>query len=227
MFENWMKIIFAFQEDTAINEIYDVSKSMMKKSLISFENSVFTLRSPETVSKDFDVYSLDKEINQFERDIRRKLFFYQNSDIPTKNHRAILVMSLIAHDIERIGDYSKNIYELAGNHDTPVSFGKYNETLKIIENLILSEFKKSISYFVEFNEKIHQSIGEGLTKANEVIEKSLNEIQQNPDCVGSEQKEVISLVLYLRFLKRTSSHLRNISTSYYNPIDRIGFSLEK
>ena len=68
---------------------------------------------------------------------------------------------------------------MAGNHETPVSFGKYNETLKIIENLILKEFKKSISYFVEFNEKIHQSIGEGLTKANEVIEKSLNEIQQN------------------------------------------------
>lgn len=227
MFENWMKIIFAFQEDTAINEIYDVSKTMMKKSFLSFENSLHTLRSPESVSKDFNVYTLDKEINELERDIRRKLFFYQNSDIPTKNHRAILVMSLIAHDIERIGDYSKNIFELAGKHDTPVHFGKYNETLKIIENLIISEFKKSISYFEEFNETIHKSIGEGLTKANETIEKSLNEIQENPDCAQCDQKEVISLVLYLRFLKRTSSHLRNISTSYYNPIDRIGFSLEE
>ena len=32
-----------------------------------------------------------------------------------------------------------------------------------------------------------------------------------------------ALVLYIRWLKRINSHLRNITTSVVNPFDRIGF----
>jgi len=33
-----------------------------------------------------------------------------------------------------------------------------------------------------------------------------------------------AMVMYLRFIKRIHSHLKNIATSIVNPVDRIGYS---
>jgi phosphate uptake regulator len=40
-------------------------------------------------------------------------------------------------------------------------------------------------------------------------------------------REAVTTVLYARFLKRTSAHLMNISSSLVNPFDRIGFRADE
>jgi len=39
--------------------------------------------------------------------------------------------------------------------------------------------------------------------------------------------DAAALALYIRWLKRINSHLRNITTSIVNPFDRIGFEPKK
>jgi len=39
--------------------------------------------------------------------------------------------------------------------------------------------------------------------------------------------DAAAMALYIRFLKRVNSHLRNITTSVVNPFDRIGFNPKK
>ncbi|MCB0472862.1 MAG: hypothetical protein KDC56_07365 [Flavobacteriaceae bacterium] len=226
MFENWKKIFYALQEDHAVKEIYQNSKVMMMKAYDMLDYSIGRLRLRKTSKENFDIYKEDKELNELEVGIRRKLFIYQTSERPNKNHSAVIIMSLISHDIERIGDYSKNIFQLSERYDEVQKFGEFNEELKKIENLILVEFRKLNSYFNEFDNEVHKSIGEGLTMANQLIGHCLKKLQEEPEESGLNQKTNISLVLYLRFMKRASSHLRNIASSYYNPIDRIGFKLQ-
>ena len=40
---------------------------------------------------------------------------------------------------------------------------------------------------------------------------------------GLNAGEAVALTLYLRFLKRITSHLTNIASSVVNPIERIGY----
>ena len=227
MFEGWKSIFYAFQEDTAINDIYQLSKDMMASSQAMFKYSVASLRNKESLAEKRDIPEEDKKLNALEAEVRKHLFIYLTIDRAVKNHRAVLVTSLISHDIERIGDYSKNIYYLGEKYQDSQKFGKFDGSLSEIESELLTEFDNSVKYFQDFDEGEHKSASAHLTSANEKIEALLRELQDSPENSGLDTKVIISLVLYLRFLKRISSHLRNVATSYYNPVDRIGFKVEE
>ena len=73
-----------------------------------------------------NLYSTDKTINELHRDVRRELIVHsavnsRNLDVPL-----LLAYMTMSKDIERIGDYCKNIFEIA---ETGNSFAKEAEEL--------------------------------------------------------------------------------------------------
>lgn len=60
----------------------------------------------------FDIYQLDQKINNKEKSIRRKLMENMSFN-PRQDIVASLTLTSVIIDVERIGDYSKNIFELA------------------------------------------------------------------------------------------------------------------
>lgn len=224
--ENWKKIFATFQQDKDITALYEISKDIMTKAEIMMIYAIDRLRHRNTISESIDIYEKDKEINAAEIDIRRRIFIYLTVNQPNKKYNVAMIMSLISHDMERIGDYSKNISDLSDRYKDSLEFGKFNNPIKVIENLVLNEFSAVNSHFMGSSERIHKSIGEGLTECNNNIEALLKEVHDNADETGLPNEQIITLIMYLRFLKRISSHLRNITSSYTNPIDRIGFKIE-
>ena len=65
-----------------------------------------------------DLYSTDKKINELHRDVRREMIIHsavnsRNLDIPL-----LLSYMTMSKDIERIGDYCKNLFEIAETGNT-------------------------------------------------------------------------------------------------------------
>lgn len=184
--------------------------------------SVESLRNRNDASVDVDIPEMDKRLNSFERDVRRKVMTHLSLGNTADISSGLALVSIVI-DIERIGDYTKNIYGLARQHPSRLQVGAFEERLQQIERQALANFDRSVTAFKSGN----------LEEARRVMEQYKDEISK--PCARLEEElvagrsdlnvaDAVTLALYLRFMKRISAHSRNLVSSLVNPFDRIGYS---
>lgn len=218
------KLLSIFRKDSLMDQAYRRSYLMLELTLDMFLKARESLRHKEDSEIDINIYDKDAEINKFELEVRRDVF----------NHLAIrgserlpsgLVLASIIIDIERIGDYTKNMIELALNHPGRLYGGIYEEKLQRVEAAVEDNFMKTRKCFELSDVASALVLLDEYKWVNPICDKILmgliKEEDKNIPC-----GDAISLGLYFRWLKRINSHLRNITTSIVNPFDRIGFEPE-
>ena len=198
-------------------EMVDICSSML-------DACVESLRHREDASIGLDVLKLDKKLNAFERDVRRKVMTHLavsgKGDITSG-----LVLVSIVIDLERIGDYAKNIHDLAIAHPSRLVAGSIETQLAEVETLALQNFHKAVHVFktsdVDAAKALMADYKTEISAACRSIEEAL--ISGNVDLTASE---AVVVALYVRFLKRISSHARNLISSITNPFPRIGYKVK-
>lgn len=214
-------ILDIFRSADLLQQAFDESVEMLETDLKMFEASRNSLRRSETGEIKIDIRAEDAKINHYERDVRRKVLVHMTTT-QSKDIVFGLILVSIVIDIERIGDYTKNIMDLAINHPLKLTAGNFEERVSILENNISRRFRELIVAFKESNVEKARGLmrdHKEQTDGCEAITKELI-IKNNsslPCC------DAVSLALYLRFLKRVSSHITNIASGIVNPFDRIGF----
>lgn len=173
--------------------------------------------TPEEIE---EVRKLDYLINHFERSIRKKVF--EHIAINDKEEQQLytaFILTTIVNNFERIGDYSKNIAEIA-EIKRMLKDESWNKKLKKYSEEILEIFSDTLKAFKNGDSDL----------ANKVVNTHFDlKTNINEDLVDIAVKEpssevnYVSYGLFLRYSKRVSSHLMNIATSITNPIDKIGY----
>ncbi|MBL69145.1 MAG: hypothetical protein CMO74_11960 [Verrucomicrobiales bacterium] len=222
----WKEIISVFQKDNLYQQAFDEACKMLETDSKMYAASVESLRHSDMADIDLDIYALDKEINRSERDVRKKVMKHLMLSSDTQLNSGLALVSVVI-DIERIGDYTKNIYDLARSHPKRLEAGSLEDKLQEIEAHITQISTRAIEAFREGDEDL----------AREVMEEYKEEISDDCDNMADdiisgkvddlEAPEAAAVVLYVRFLKRIGSHSRNIVTSIINPFHRIGYSEKK
>ena len=182
---------------------------------------VEVLRRQDDASIDIDILTMDKKLNAFERDVRRKVMTHlslgNNADLT-----AGLVLISIVIDIERIGDYSKNIHDLAVMHPARLEGGPLEEELGLLERETQDILSKASRSFREGDEELARQLmaeyKDDISGRSRDLERALVS-----EGVIADARQATSLALYMRFLKRISAHARNLASSVVNPFDRIGY----
>jgi len=137
MFKKWLEI---FKKDTLLDRAFERSYEMLDLTRTMFIKSRESLRKMEDCQIDIDIRDKDHEVNKYEREVRRDVF----------NHLAVrgtstlssgLALITIIIDIERIGDYAKNMVELAMTHPGKLTGGKFDDEIKKIGDDIAEQFK--------------------------------------------------------------------------------------
>ncbi len=183
--------------------------------------SVESLRKRDDASVDINIYETDKKVNEFERDVRRKVMTHLSLGHMEDVASGLVLVSIVI-DLERIGDYSKNIYDLAQNHPKRLTGGPLAKDLDYIEKRALSNFSRAVEAFKSGDEhegrKLMIDYKEGISAKCRELEQKLvtGEVQL-------DTAEAVATALYMRFLKRISAHSRNLVSSIVNPFDRIGY----
>ena len=77
--------------------------------------SVDSLRNKDDAEIGIDIFQMDKRLNSFERDVRRKVMTHLSLGNVGDLTSGLMLVSIVI-DLERIGDYTKNIHDLAINH---------------------------------------------------------------------------------------------------------------
>lgn len=185
---------------------------------------VFT-KSWEAVSDDIkpedvknDIYGKDKAVNHKERDIRRKLAEHLAIN-PRQDTSGCLVLMSLVKDVERVGDYSKNMFDLRIMLGESVKNMKFFGELSAIQKKIAEYFPKIKKAFMESDEELAKEI----LKDYAPIKEDCNKILQQLVKADLATKEVVATTLLSPYLKRINSHLNNVASSIILPIDQIDF----
>ncbi len=111
-----------------------------------FNSSANSLRNPKTEEHPLNIYEMDKKINHFERDVRRKIMTHLTVN-PQQDLSSGLVLVSVVIDIERMGDYTKNIYDLAVKYPEKLSTGKYEDAISKMEDDVRNYLNQTIDAF--------------------------------------------------------------------------------
>ncbi|MFH1687808.1 MAG: PhoU domain-containing protein [bacterium] len=210
-----------FASENLLDSAFKTTLTMLEFDRQMYDASCHTLRHSDSDELPFDVRGMDRKINKYERQVRRQVLTHLTIS-GTQDLAPGLALVSIVIDVERIGDYTKNIVDIATKHPKKLHGGTYEGTLAEIETAIDAVFPKVIQSLktqdADLGREVmglEEDIGK---KAESIVTGLMMESDPNLGCSDS-----VCLGMYARFLKRINAHLTNIASSQVNPFPRISF----
>jgi phosphate uptake regulator len=215
-------IVQLWNSDDLLSQAWDESYDMMVLSNEIFTKAIKYLRKNESIETIKTLKKRDAEINVFQQDVRRKVVTHYAVSQNLEDLPSGLVLLNMVVDVERVGDYTKNILDLSLYYPDTIRAEDFSKDLAEIEKEVSSRFEKTIkainSQDAEVARSLMSSYKDVVSASDEIVKGCISgDITQ-----GSESKTA-SLALYARYLKRIAAHLKNISTILVNPFEAVGY----
>jgi len=166
------------------------------------------------------LYDRDRRVNVLEREVRRSVVTHLALEPDPKDIPSALIFMNAVKDAERIGDYIKNIYDVATDlmPDSP-DLGLYKKELKVFADPMRDLMLETAEAFRESDETRARAVIETSRVQTLALEQRIAALSRSDLSVS----DAVSLVLVLRFYKRIFSHLSNIASTIIMPVDRMDF----
>ena len=206
-----------------LNQVLEDFKSMLNDTQKMFDlvckKLIYNESSPDLKDR---IYSIDKKVNELEKDIRKRvvehLSIQPSVDVPT----SLLLMSVVK-DAERLGDYSKNLFEVSSFLRKPIDEATYKRLFNNMDIEVLELFKQTKEAFIESNEAKAASSWSCQREITLRCDKLIEELSESELSVN----EAVCFTLMARYFKRIVAHLTNIATSVILPLDKLDYFDEK
>lgn len=210
--------------DSQLEEIEGLIIQMLLDCRHTFDlaiNSLIGGTEPGTVGK--QISKTDVGINRAQRKVRKELVVHASvrgagADLPM-----VLSSMSIVKDVERIGDYSKNIWDIAdagmdlsSADDIGVLIKYRDQTSSMIADTARAFRQRDV-------EAAHRMIQE----ADGVTDGYDAGIRDLLASSGTEAADAVARALLYRYLKRINAHCTNVLTSLVMPVHRLDFYDEK
>ena len=130
----------------------------------------------------------------------------------------VLAYMSVVKDAERIGDYSKNMYDLA-------KYGVNFEEAEDYEDL--ESYHAAVGQLIDdaavvFEERDAEKAQRLLDKADGFL-KQYDRLTKAAYQSDGPASDAVARALYYRYLKRITAHVMNLITSLVMPIDRLDY----
>jgi phosphate uptake regulator len=216
-------IIKIWKSDSLLSQAWDDSIAMLKLSHEIFLKSLESFNSPESLKEIKALKKEDRKINDYQMTVRRKVLTHFSIGASAREVTNGLVLVDMVVDIERIGDYCKNISDLTLMKESSINFGELSDEISKIEEEVKSRFSSTIEVIENQDEDLAFTLQDKYRKAiSTVSDNIVSDIVSGKTKLGSQSKSA-ALVLYVRYLKRIGAHLKNITSTVVNAYDRIGY----
>ena len=216
------ELLYIFHKQSETDKIVQEAISLLEVEFEMFKQVTKTLRQSNRCETEIDIKAEDKKINRFQMDSRRRIFTHLTVSGPEELNSGLVLMCIL-NDVERIGDYFKNILELAISHPKRLSGGEIETGVQELEKQIVRIFTATVEAMKTQDLELARKAMQIHLPVTKKVERMLSRLLRNR-VGGLNPGEAIAITLYLRFLKRIASHLTNIASSVVNPLDRIGYT---
>jgi phosphate transport system protein len=189
-------------------KMFDISESMFSAAWEMITGS----------GKVEDLYRIDRHLNELQIAIRRRILEHLAVN-PAQDINATFVLSILVIDLERIGDYAKNLDEIA-THCTGDECGLQFKTLEPLAQRVKQMFSETKKALTESDAELARRIMQDQADMAMQADRLMDQLIESTDI---SVKEGIVAALMSRYLKRVSAHLKNVASSVVNPYHRIGY----
>ena len=218
MFEKFREL---FSSENLLDSALADTVTMLKFDHQMYEASRKVLREEDTADLPFDIRQTDRKIHKFEREVRRNVLTHLTIAGTTNLVPGLALVSIVI-DVERIGDYTKNIVDLADTHEKRLLGGSNEQLLKELEQILGQQFPMIVDMLAKQDRKQAEEIVESEDAFEKKCEGIVRDMLLAKD-PSLSTGDAVCLALYVRYLKRINAHLANIASSIVNPFPRLGF----
>jgi phosphate uptake regulator len=165
------------------------------------------------------VYKQDIKINQMQRTIRKQVATHLSMTTGTLDVPYCLAMMSLVKDVERLGDYAKNIVELLDLHPDPLPQDELTEELTEIREeveTILNDAHEVLTNLDRDKAMDRIRCGKDLARRCDAM---LTKVARSDYNAGA----AAALVLGTRYYKRIGGHLVNIMSSVVMPLHKVDY----
>lgn len=206
-----------------LSQVLEEFKNMLDDTQLMFDSVCRKLiDNQEAPGLKDRVYNIDKQVNNLQKDIRKRvvehLSIRPSTDVPI----CLLLMSVVK-DAERLGDYAKNLYEVSTLTEKPIDDRTYRELFGNIEEEISGLFKTTMKAFIESDEANATKSWECKTRITHRCDQIIEKLAKSQLPVNN----AVCFTLMARYFKRITAHLTNIATSVILPLTDLDYFDEK
>ena len=165
------------------------------------------------------IHKKDADVNALERDIRRQIVTHlaiPGNEVDTPY--SLLLMSLVK-DVERLGDYAKNLSELVEIRPEPLPAGSELDELQDIRRGVELTFRQVSEVFTESNRD--QAIE--LIRHGRQMARRCDHLVKSVGRSRYDAATTTAFILGTRYYKRIGGHVLNILSSVVMPLDKVDY----
>ena len=190
-------------------KIMQISREMLE---LTVEELRRPTQNPELKDK---IYAMDREVSEIQQRIRRQIVEHL-SESPQDEPTIGLILMSVVKDAERLGDLTKNLFEVADLLDRPLDWDEFNGLFGNLFDRLLRLHVESAAAFTSFDE----------AKARDLIEKEKHFKQDCNALIWNLAKQTtlktnwaVCYGLMARHIGRIAGNLLNICTAVVMPIE--------
>lgn len=213
------ELIGLWKKHGLLTQVIEEFSQMLNDDGYVFSNAWRALQGKVAIQEiEKSIRERDKSVNQRERKIRRMLVEHLSLN-PRQDVSGCLAMMSLVKDAERVGDYSKNIFDVGVLLKGHAREMKYFDRLSGIQDRIWNRLSQLERAFPSGDERLAKEILAGYAE----IKNDCSQVLEDLFSDKLETQEAVSTALLSRFLKRINSHISNITSGIVYPIDQIDF----
>ncbi len=165
------------------------------------------------------LHERDKRVNKLQRKIRKRVLVYLAVRSNAPNLLYCLVLMSLVKDVERIGDYAKNLTEVGEFCHAPLPLSQIADELRDIRRGVESGLAGAVEVVGNSDkDRALVLIREGMDLAKR-CDSLLKRISNSDHDAGT----TTALVLGTRYYKRICGHALNIISSVVQPLHKLDY----
>ena len=213
------QLIGRFRPESGLEEVEQYFNEMLTlaQSMVLDASGVFWGRQ-QTPEERSAVYETDVRVNKLERRIRKRLIAHLSATNPSQVNKALLIMSVVK-DVERIGDYAKNLIEVVD-----IAGGPFPEDQVVAEFRAIRRAVEKLSRdALDAWKSADSERAVELTVEGRSIAKRCDAVLQKIARTEYKAPMAVALTLASRFYKRICGHFLNLLSGLIMPLHKLDY----
>lgn len=166
-----------------------------------------------------EIRKRDIAINKLERGVRKQVIAHLTlSPSPGEVPYCLLLMSIVK-DVERIGDYAKNLAEVRGEGGAPVPDDELGTELRDIRRIVEGTFARVDEVFASSDAEVANA----LIEEGRIVTRRCDALLGKVARSDYDAATATSIVLGARYYKRIGAHLLNVLSGVVMPLHKLDY----
>lgn len=179
-------------------------------------NAFLGSTDPEIIRE--DLFATDKRINRAERQIRKEIVVHATVHGATEFPACLILMSVVK-DAERVGDYGKNLFDLAALAPHAPD-GEHRSQLVQLKDRVYSVMVDCRHAYDSREAEDAKAVIIEAKHIEDVCDERVETLIRS----GGGDEMAPTYVLAYRYFKRVASHIRNVASSVVQPLHKLDFT---